>query len=473
MAVRGWKIFASVLLVWVVTVTGVITGTVPPAEAAIAAPVDVTPSAVASVARGGQVEALAMARFGRAAGSSASGAALGGPAEVAPTGVPSLAVSAIAGVVGDDDLIDIQTDPTEFDEIEQQLLDRLKEASIETVKKPGFDVWPGFEQLQLVGLNTWFRVDDEAWQEVTVEQKLSFETMTAVGNPLKVEYEFDNGDSKEIRFCRQQGIGYSESADRSQVCSRGWDHTSAVEPQSVRARLVYEFQWELLEQIDGDDEFSGTSQITATGDYQIVGEWSDVRELTIGEIGTVATDGTSPPQVRPDRGEAVETLEVVPVDQGCGFLHVLCYAGQIGVAIWRWAGEQWDTLSSGLIGVANALYSVGKGCFSNIVDVFIGLKDMITKVAAFVDNPVAFIQEQITLAQDTIAALTADPLGMIALMASAAVEQELWERDKPAWIGKFGCQLVAALFTGGSTLITRFRTIDNMYDAIDSVLGRR
>ena len=94
-------------------------------------------------------------------------------------------------------MIDVEPDTSDFDQIEQQLLDRVKEASNEEIKRPGFDVWPGFEQLQLVGLNTWFKVDDEAWIEVEVRQELAHEELIAVGNPERVEYRFADD---EIRF---------------------------------------------------------------------------------------------------------------------------------------------------------------------------------------------------------------------------------------------------------------------------------
>ena len=490
------KITACAFLVWVVTVAGVIGGGVPPVEAS-------TPQAASSSsssgAGGAVVESLARARFGQS--NTAGVAAIGvgaletvSPVEslalargVAGAGVAPLAsvadaapaldtvaanglVPAELGVIGlvPADLIDVERDPSEFDEVEQQLLDRVKEASKETVKRPGFDVWPGFDQLQLVGLGTWFRVDDDAWvEDVEVSQELAFEELIAVGNPYRVQYEFANN---EVRFCERQGVAYSESATRADSCWRGWEHTSEVEPQRVRARLVYRFEWELHEDTGG-----GVRQVTASGDYLLTGDWSDWRDLTIGELGTVATDGTSASQVRPDRGDGVETMEYVSDRPDCGW-NVFCHAGRAAVAIWQWTAEKWNDLSSGLFTVANMLFNVGKGCFSNIVDVFLTLKDMITKVAALVNDPVAFIREQIEVVTTMISALQEDPLGVAGDMLAGAAELELWNsgpEGKAQWIGKFGCQLVAALFTGGGALAARFGGMRKMLDTINDFMSSR
>ena len=117
---RRANVFVCAVLVWVVIVAGVIGGVVPAAEASVARS-GVSSGSAASLAGGGQVESLALARFGRSAGSSSAGASLGGPAEV--------------GVVPFD-IIDVQRDPSEFDEIEQQLLDRVKDCLLYTSPSP-------------------------------------------------------------------------------------------------------------------------------------------------------------------------------------------------------------------------------------------------------------------------------------------------------------------------------------------------
>ncbi len=471
-----WRIGTCAFLVWIVAVAGVIGATVPPAEAEVLpAGQGVAPVGAAPSAAGGQVEALALARFGGlAAGSTAAAPAAVADGAAHQMGVGALAALGRVGIapaaeeaVTPDGPITVDGDPWEFDQIEQELLDRIQEASIDTVKRPGFDVWPGFGQLQLVGLNTWFKVNDDAWvQDVDVRQELAYEEMIATGNPERVEYEFSDG----IRFCRRQGTEYSETADRSAACSRTWEHTTEVEPQRVRARLVYRFEWELHE-----DTSTNVREITASGVYRIVGEWSDWRDLVVGELGTVASDGTGAAQARPDREDGVETLEAVVEDEGCGY-NIFCHGSRAAIAIWKWGTEQWNALSSGLLRVASMVYNLVRGCFSNIVDVFVALKDMISKVAALVDNPVAFIEEQIEVVRAMIAGLREDPLGVVGEMLASLAEKDLWDsgpEGKAQWIGKFGCQLVAALFTGGGALASRFGSVTKMLDTINDFLTRR
>ncbi len=472
-----WRIGVCALLALAVTIAGSIGGAVPPADAEVV-PAGAPPTALnvsaAAAATGGQVEALALARFG-AGGQRGLTVPAPSAVPVSPTVANASLENASAvrfarppGLVPaapiEEEVVSVG-DPSEFDAIEQELLDRVKEASVDTVKRPGFDVWPGFGQLQLVGLNTWFKVDDEAWvEDVEVYQELSFERLTAIGDPERVEYEFADG----IRFCRRQGVEYSTAADRSLSCSRGWEHTTEVEPQRVRARLVYEFEWELAEEVDG----SGDRQITAAGDYLIVGEWSEWRDLIVGELGTVASDGTGASQTRPDREGGVETLEAVVEDNSCGF-NIFCHGARAAVAIWKWGAEAWDALSSGLLDVAHTIWNLARGCFANVVDVFIALKDMISKVRALHDDPVGFIKQQIEVIRQMKEALWEDPQAFILELAGGAIEYDLYQSNPEQWIGKFGCQLAVALFTGGGSLFAKFGSAARLVEKITDFLASR
>ena len=140
----SWRILSCAVLVWVVTVAGVIGGVVPPAEASAASPSAQAGSGVGSAALGlaagglvsaggpavGQVESLALAR----SGFQAFGAAA-------------------------------------LDQIEEDMVDRLEQKAVGQIQRPGFELWPASNQFQIVGLPTWFRVKAVSYTHLTLPTK--------------------------------------------------------------------------------------------------------------------------------------------------------------------------------------------------------------------------------------------------------------------------------------------------------------
>ena len=123
--------------------------------------------------------------------------------------------------------------------------------------------------------------------------------------------------------------------------------------------------------------------------------------------------------------------------------------------------------------VARTISNVLRGCFENVVDIFLALKDMISKITELADDPIKFINDQIELIRQLMAAISEDAIAFVEEVASEALEVQLFRTQPDVWIGKFGCQLAAALFTGGGSLISKFGDAARLARKINEFLTSR
>ena len=107
-------------------------------------------------------------------------------------------------------------------------------------------------------------------------------TVELSGEPTGSVWEFSDGVNVA---CDGPGVAWSEGLDVANadgVCKRGWEHTSKVKPVKVRVGLLYDVEWSTS---DG-----------SSGEFVLEGEFTDWVDLSVGEVGTVISDGTAPPQ---------------------------------------------------------------------------------------------------------------------------------------------------------------------------------
>jgi hypothetical protein len=339
------------------------------------------------------------------------------------------------------------------------MVDRLQQKAKGEIKRPGFEVWPSSDQLQLVGLRSWFRVEDAAWLPVSVSEEFAgARAVAAAAEPARVQYEFSDG----LYGCGRQGVSWSETADVGASCRRDWEHTTEVEPQSVKARLVYEFDWEV---------FNVENTSVGTGSFTIIGQWSDTLDLVVGELGTVVTDGSSPSQAEMPRGLDMATADYQP-PSGCkwGFL---CAVGRTFTSFWNWGQEQWNNLSIGVWDLAGYIKDLGVGCFGNVLDALNAIKDVLVKLKDFAVDPIAFVAQQLVQLKALVQAIINDPGGFATALALEAVEADLLKSDPWQWAGKFGCQVALALFTGGGSLVQKFGTVPKLIARINDFISSK
>lgn len=389
--------------------------------------------------------AVANAAAAIAATSTASApvAASSSSSAVSPSAVSTVAVSSTAGL----------------DQIQQDIVDRLKQKAQGEIWRPGFEIWPSSNQLQMVGLKSWFRVRDDAWASISVDEAFAGAVAEASApEPLKVQYEFSDG----LYACSRQGAAWTPGSTPTGSCRRDWDHTTEVEPQQVRARLIYEFDWTLTEH-DG-------ATTAATGTFRIVGQWTDHLDLVVGELGTVVTDGTSASQPSVTRGLDMASATYEP-PSGCrwGFL---CTIARGFKSLWNWSQEAWDDLSSGVLRAAQIVWDMAVGCFSNILDIIDTIKDVLTKLKELAVDPIAFLKNQFETLKAMVDAVRDSPGDFAVTVLEGAFEAELFRTNLPQWIGKFACQAAVALLTGGGSLANNLggavRLIGKLNDYLSS-----
>ena len=430
--VAGWRVWLVGVLVWVVVVGGV-------------SPVS------ARVEQPGAAGGLGIAEGVGGFGAGGLLGAVGGGVGALGVDVPALAAARFgSGVSG--------VRAQGLDQIDRDMIDRLQQKASTEIWKPGFEIWPSSNQYQLVGLRSWFRVEDAAWVGVEVDEEFALSRAVArASEPARVLYEFSDG----VYSCGRQGVAWSETALRSESCARGWEHTSEVEPQRVRARLVYDFEWELFE----------NGGLKDTGEFSVSGQWSDWVDLIVGEVGTVASDGSASSMVPPARGvDMVSVFEAAPGGCQWGFL---CSVGRGFKSLWNLAAGQWDALSSGVLTLARFVWDLGRGCFANVLDAVNAVKDALVKLKDFASDPVAFVQSQFEVLTQLVAAVQADAPGFATQVLEGVFEVELLRTNEVQWAGKVGCQVALALLTGGGALASKLGGASKLLAKINDFLSSR
>ncbi|MEM9891869.1 MAG: Hint domain-containing protein [Actinomycetota bacterium] len=348
---------------------------------------------------------------------------------------------------------------------------------IEAATPPTPVLSPPIDEPQVVGLETWLAVDPATFVEVTAAATVGEVRVSVTAEPVGVRWTFSDGEW----VCDGPGTPYTPDADGPAPCGRDWEHTTRVAPMVMEARIIYDVAW--------------SSTLANAGATTVDGRSSGRVDLTVGEIQSVgvvgertppAGGGYSPDGVLDDRtcsliallsgpcapiaeapewpawpdlgdGDGCEAWRIVrlgwpPVGWGeiedCTRI-AIDWAGQAA----QWIGEQALDAYAALPGphkqALDLIFNALRGCGDVAVDAVKGVWTMFEAALQAGREPVEFVQEQFDTLNELRAAIATDPSEFAAEFLGELVDAQLLADNPARWVGKLGCELAVAFFTGG------------------------
>ena len=322
-----------------------------------------------------------------------------------------------------------------------------RQAAIDVIEeefaRPGWNMAPGYEGLQIVGLESWLWITPQWWNNIDPVTRTSGEvTVTVQARPVRSIWEFED----ETVVCEGPGAVWTEGTTGAAPCGREWEHTTSVGDQSVTVRVEYMLEWT-----------SSLREAHFDGSEERTGEFGESRDLRVGEVQTFGVDGE--PQRQASTGGLSPDVDGSRPSEDCtrGLVALVTCGAEF-------ASQLPFVPSIDLLAIADTVWSFIQGCGSVATDAIDGVVSLVGQIGAFASDPQMFINDQWQVVQAATQAITDDPEGFALEFLGETLQLELLDESPAEWAGRMVCTLAVALFTGGGSFLARFNTVERLLD---------